>query len=288
MTVPPKDKIKQELLDIVSDGQEHCFSEVQSRLTKIFDLSERDLVERIPSGSITRFESNIRWSITELVEQKRVERTKRGCFRILKGDSATEKALTSAMQVSPSTKLPDVMREIHERINARLAEEILSEVKNASPLFLENLALELLKKMGYGKKVLIGEAGKRVGGVGDGGVDGLVKEDMLGFDVIYYQTKRWDSNPVSAKEISAFAGDLDRHKSIKGVFITTSQFSNAARKAVQEYNKKIVLISGEELARLMIEHGIGVSVKQTYHVKEIDSDFFEEPEQNSGTSSSME
>ena len=158
----------------------------------------------------------------------------------------------------------------------------------ASPLFLENLVLHLLRKMGYGQKVnaagtTTSEAaavvvGKRVGGSGDGGIDGFVKEDQLGFNVIYYQAKRWNgsSTPVSSAEVRDFSGSLDKYHSNKGVFMTTSQFSNDAKEYVRHHPKKIILVDGEELARLMIEHGVGVTVSKTYQIKEIDTDYFNE------------
>lgn len=146
-------------------------------------------------------------------------------------------------------------------------------VKQASPRFFETLVIDLLVAMGYGGSRK--DAGEAVGQSGDGGIDGIIKEDKLGLDAIYIQAKRWDST-VGRPLIQAFAGSLEGQRSRKGVFITTSQFSQEAKEYVNRIEKKIVLIDGEQLAQLMIDYAIGVTEIANYVVKRIDQDYFSE------------
>ena len=155
-----------------------------------------------------------------------------------------------------------------------LAAQILETVKNASPLFFERLVVMLLVKMGYGGTLQ--DAGAAVGRSGDGGVDGVIKEDKLGLDTIYLQAKRWGDKPVGSPQIDQFAGALQKKKARKGVFLTTSTFTSEALRSVAEYSARIVLIDGQALAELMIDHDVGVSVITTYQLKRLDSDFFDE------------
>jgi len=146
-------------------------------------------------------------------------------------------------------------------------------VKSASPSFFERLVVELLVRMGYGGTLR--DAGQAVGKSGDGGIDGIIKEDRLGLDVIYIQAKRWDST-VGRPEIQKFAGALQGHRARKGVFITTSGFSAEATDFASRIDSKVVLIDGATLARYMIDHDVGVSPSRSYEVKKIDSDYFTE------------
>ena len=152
-----------------------------------------------------------------------------------------------------------------------MAFEILDCVKGCSPVFFERLVVELLVKMGYGGS--LEDAGKAIGKSGDSGIDGIIKEDKLGLDVIYLQAKRWEAN-VGRPEIQQFAGALQGQRARKGVFLTTSSFSAEARQYASTIEMRIVLIDGRELARLMIVHGVGVSTAATYEVKKIDFDYF--------------
>jgi restriction system protein len=153
-----------------------------------------------------------------------------------------------------------------------LANDVLEAVKMASPIFFEELVIELLVAMGYGGSVE--DAGRAVGKPGDGGIDGIIKEDKLGLDVVYVQAKRW-SNSVGRPVVQAFAGSLEGVRARKGVLITSSYFSQDALDYVQKIEKRIVLIDGKQLADLMIDHDIGVNVTHTYKIKRLDSDYFE-------------
>lgn len=150
---------------------------------------------------------------------------------------------------------------------------MLDQVKSASPAFFERLVVELLVGMGYGGSLQ--DAGKAVGKSGDGGIDGIIKEDILGLDLIYIQAKRWEGS-VGRPEVQKFAGALQMHRARKGVFITTSAFSKDALDFVSRIDSKIVLIDGETLAKYMIDHNVGVSRLRSYDVKRIDSDYFSE------------
>jgi restriction system protein len=161
----------------------------------------------------------------------------------------------------------------YEESRQTLAAELLDRVRQASPQFFEQLVLDLLTAMGYGGS--IEDAAKNVGRTGDGGIDGVIKEDKLGLDVVYVQAKRWGDRMVSVGDVRDFSGALDAARARKGVFITTSRFTQDAREYVQKIEKKIVLIDGRQLAELMIDHDVGVTVVQTYKLKRVDSDYFE-------------
>ena len=159
----------------------------------------------------------------------------------------------------------------YQKIKRELAQELIESVKKSSPRFFEKLVVELLLKMGYGGSLK--DAGKAVGQSGDGGIDGIIKEDKLGLDIIYIQAKRWE-NVVGSGEIRNFVGSLVGQKANKGVFITTSGFTKDASEYVKTITHKVILIDGEMLAQLMIENNVGVSGVINYEVKKIDSDYF--------------
>jgi len=150
--------------------------------------------------------------------------------------------------------------------------ELLDQLKAATPAFFEQVVIDLLVAMGYGGSRQ--DAGRAIGKSGDGGIDGIIKEDKLGLDVIYVQAKRWE-NVVGRPEIQKFAGALQGHRSNKGVFITTSSFTKEAIDYARIINSKIILLDGKELTSLMIDHNVGVSTVGLYELKKIDTDYFE-------------
>ena len=160
-----------------------------------------------------------------------------------------------------------------QKITSSLLIEILNKLKSVHPSFFEKIVIELLVKMGYGGS--IAEAGKATRYTNDEGIDGIIKEDKLGLDVIYIQAKRWEGT-VSRPEIQKFVGALAGQRAKKGVFITTSNFSKEATTYASQMDTKIVLVDGESLAQYMIDYNLGVSVQNTYEIKKIDSDYFEE------------
>ena len=159
----------------------------------------------------------------------------------------------------------------YQKINVALSQELLGSVKQISPGFFEKLVVELLISMGYGGSRV--DAGQAIGQSGDGGIDGIIKEDKLGLDVIFIQAKRWEG-VVGSKEIRNFVGSLVGQKANKGVFITTSGFTKDAKEYVKSITHKVILIDGDMLTRLMIENSIGVSKVISYDIKKIDSDYF--------------
>ncbi len=159
----------------------------------------------------------------------------------------------------------------YQKIRNELASELLDQLKKVSPAYFERIVVELIVKMGYGGTLK--DAGQAVGKSGDGGIDGIIKEDRLGLDVIYIQAKRWEGS-VSRPEIQKFAGALQMHHAKKGIFITTSDFTSQATECVGKMDSKIILIDGEALAQYMIDYNIGVSIESTYEIKKIDFDYF--------------
>jgi restriction system protein len=167
----------------------------------------------------------------------------------------------------------EALEAAHLKMRAGLASEVLARVKAASPEFFERLVVELLLRMGYGGSRK--DAGQAIGKAGDEGIDGLLSEDRLGLDIVYLQAKKWDGT-VGRPEIQKFVGALHGKRAKKGVFITTGAFSGDASAYVEHIDPKVVLIDGRRLAELMIDFEVGVSTARTYHVKRIDSDYFEE------------
>jgi restriction system protein len=173
----------------------------------------------------------------------------------------------------PETTPEEQMQRGYEQLEKALSSDLLDQVRAASPAFFERLVIEVLVKMGYGGS--LADAGKAVGKSGDEGIDGIIKEDRLGLDVIYLQAKRWQ-NTVGRPDIQQFAGALQGQRARKGVFITTSSFSAEARQYAANIETRIVLVDGSELARLMIAHGVGVTPVAVYELKRVDSDYFTE------------
>lgn len=178
--------------------------------------------------------------------------------------------ISEVSSVIPSEALEAAFLNLREE----LADELLTRLKKTSPAFFERVVVELLVKMGYGGSRI--DAGKAIGRSGDGGIDGIIKEDKLGLDVVYVQAKRWDNNPVGRPDAMQFAGALQAQKANKGIFITTSRFTEEARNYVSQIGSKIDLIDSEQLTVLMIEHDVGVSTVALYPIKKIDSDYFKE------------
>jgi restriction system protein len=196
-------------------------------------------------------------------------------FQKLKGTRSGEKTTTAKESLDASTATPsEALEAAYENLRDELIDELLAKLKQSSPSFFERIVVELLVKIGYGGSRA--DAGRAIGKSGDGGIDGIIKEDKLGLDVVYIQAKRWDSNPVGRPDVMQFAGALQAQKANKGIFITTSRFTEDARGYVSQIGSKIVLIDGERLSHLMVEHDVGVSTVSLYPVKKIDADYFDE------------
>ena len=251
------------------------------------------------TGQLEILEDRVGWARTYLKKAGLLAPTRRGYLRITpRGREALEvsperidvkflerypefvefRALRRARaedpvpgEVAPGQTPLEALEAAYAGLRDEVESEILRQVKLAPPEFFERLVVELLVRMGYGGSRQ--DAGRAVGGTGDGGIDGIIKEDRLGLDAIYIQAKRWES-PVSRPEIQKFAGALQGNRARKGVFLTTSSFTRDARDFVDRVESRIVLIDGELLASLMFEHNLGVSAVSTYEVKRVDSDFF--------------
>ena len=301
MAVPDFQSLMLPILQIASDEQEHSGSETSEKLAKKFGLSESDLNEKLPSGRQSRFTNRIAWARVHLKGAGFLESTGRGLYRItplgvkvvrenpplinlkfLSQFSEYQKfrSLTRSSQ-KPEEIEPDEDKQTPEELleqsylslRRSLARDLLERVKMCTPQFFENLVVDLLVAMGYGGSHK--DAGKAVGQSGDGGIDGIIKEDKLGLDVVYIQAKRWEGN-VSRPVVQGFAGSLEGQRARKGVLITTSGFSQDAKEYVKQIEKKIVLIDGEQLAQHMIDFGVGVAEVSAYVVKRIDLDYFSE------------
>jgi len=302
MSIPDFQSLMLPLLRFCADGAEHDRHDALPAIAKTFALTEADLEEMLPSGKQAKFVNRLAWAKSYLKQAGLLETTSRGVFRITARGRAVlaenpvridmkflERfpeylAFRSAQrnrngeEVASIESIRDATPEElldsgYRQLRTALAAELLSQVKLATPAFFERMVVDLLLRMGYGGTRE--DAGQVLGKSGDGGIDGIIKEDRLGLDVIYIQAKRWEAD-VGSAEIRNFIGALSVHKAEKGVFITTSGFSKSARDTAQKVNSKIVLIDGPALAELMIDFGLGVSLVNTYEIKRIDSDFFAE------------
>jgi restriction system protein len=178
----------------------------------------------------------------------------------------------SAAIISEQTP-EDSMASAYKTVRRNLETELLEQIKSASPAFFERLVIDLLLAMGYGGSRQ--DAGRAIGKSGDGGIDGIINEDRLGLDVIYIQAKRWDAT-VGRPEIQKFAGALQGQRANKGVFITTSSYSRDAIEYAKLIATKIILIDGDRLASLLVDHNVAVAQIGVYEIKRVDTDYFEE------------
>lgn len=305
MAVPDFQSVMLPLLKIMGDGREHTYQDLFDQLAGHFKLSEADREELLPSGTQSRFVNRVRWACNYVRRAGLINSVARGRFQIsargsellrkppskidIKYLSAfeefrefrqTARQDESAIQAAAATDESEGLQTPEELLDAcyqqlrrQLAQDLLEKLLVCSPSFFESLVVHLLVAMGYGGSLK--DAGKVVGKSGDGGIDGIIKEDKLGLDVVYVQAKRW-KNPVDRPTVQGFAGSLEGHRARKGVIITTSTFTDGATEYVRMIEKKIVLIEGVELAQLMIDHGVGVADVRTYTVKRLDSDYFDE------------
>jgi len=284
------------VLNAFADGEIHSIHEIRERVAQQFCLSQEDRELKLRNTRTPVYANRCAWAVIYLTEARALERTARGVYRITthglevlarssgritlqdllrepgmlsssKSNSHSDAIVTSE-QVTPIERFEIAYSELRTSLQA----ELMENVRSLSPSRFEQLVLDLLSAMGYGGAVE--DAVRAVGRAGDEGIDGVIKEDKLGLDVVYVQAKRWQQN-IGRPEVQAFVGALAGKKARKGVFITTSDFTKEAREYVQSIDHKIVLIDGRQLAELMIDHDVGVTVVQTYKLKRVDSDYFE-------------
>jgi restriction system protein len=297
MTIPDYKTIMLPFLQKLGDNKSYPLQRIMQELANHFQLTEEERAQLTPNGKQRIFINRCYWAKKYLSEAGLVESANRGLvnitpegikllqenpdfisvkrleqydsFQAYKGRSrSSEISIPSDETHTPEEIIDSVYNELRRVLISDLIEKIL----NCSPRFFEDLVLDVLVTMGYGGSH--NDATQSVGRTGDGGIDGIIKEDKLGLDAIYLQAKRWKGS-VGRPEIQSFAGALDGVRAKKGIFITTSSFTQDAKNYVKGIEKKIVLIDGEQLASFMIEYNVGVSPVMTYILKKIDTDYFE-------------
>jgi restriction system protein len=298
MAIPDYQTLMLPLLKFLADEKEHALQEAVLHLSKEFGLSQEECQQLLPSGQQTIIRNRVGWARTYMVKAGLIEPVKRGYFKITaKGKNVLAKKpdridvhfleqfpefiAFRAIHNKPTEKTDEqldakqtpeeALDAAYQRLREDLEAEILDQVKSASPSFFERLVVELLVRMGYGGN--LHDAGQAVGQSGDGGIDGIIKEDRLGLDVIYIQAKRWQGT-VGRPEIQKFAGVLQGHRARKGVFITTSDFSKEALDYADRIDSRIVLVDGLRLVKFMVDNNVGVSTSRAYEIKKIDNDYF--------------
>ena len=288
----------------LSDGQTHKAQEVREFIAEKMNISEQDMGELLPSRRQSTFNNRVAWARTYLDRAGLIDTPSRGQYRITEegkralssGDKIDLKYLEQfdsfnefhsissrdsntgdivrSEEESDEMSPVEIMDDAFKKVNATLAGELMTEVMKLTPGEFERLVVKLLLKMGYGNG--IDDAGYVTQLSGDGGIDGIIKEDQLGFSSIYIQAKQWAlDRSVDRPEIQKFAGALQGERASKGLFITTTRFSDGAKKYADNLRaSNIVLIDGNALMGLMIKYNLGVSIEQVYEIKRIDSDFF--------------
>lgn len=301
MPVPDFQTLMLPLLSHVADGHEHTIAASRDILADQFNLTEEERKQRLPSGAANNFYNRLAWAKTYLERAGLITKIKRGVFTISprgrevlaapperitiaflqqfpefeefrkKGTTNEDSTNTPSTPVHAETP-EEELENAYQKLRSELAAELLLQVRNAHPSFFEQLVVDLMLKMGYGGPG--DDAGNVTSYGSDGGIDGIINEDSLGLDVVYLQAKRWE-NTVGRPEIQKFVGALHGKRAKKGVFLTTSNFSNEAIEYVKTIDPRVVLIDGKKLAQLMIDFDVGVSTAHTYNIKKVDSDYFD-------------
>jgi restriction system protein len=307
MPVPDFQSFMLPLLKLAGDGNEHTISEAIEKLADSFGLSEADRDELLPSGKQRKLDNRVSWTRTYLQKALLLSNTGRSKFRITERGRDVLKTNPPSINVKFLNQFPEffafhtvthekngktngnlslsqdivektsqtpleLLDTTYQSLRQNLADEIIERIKTNLPRFFETLVVDLLVAMGYGGSRK--DAGQAIGQVGDGGIDGIIKEDKLGLDAIYLQAKRWEGT-VGSPVVQGFVGALMGKKARKGILMTTSAFSQQARNYANSIdNLKIILIDGEQLAQLMIDYDVGVTEESRYIVKKIDSDYF--------------
>ena len=292
MAIPDYQSFMLPLLKYAADNQEHSFNDAIDFLSKELNITDEERNYLLPSGTQFIVDNRIGWAKTYLLKAGLLESTRRGFFKI------TQKGL-DYLKNNPSDLNTKILMQFEEfknfrntrkskeekedqyekettytpqealeyglsKINETLADDLINRIKQCSPSFFEKLVIDLLVKMGYGGSKQ--EAAQVIGKSGDEGIDGIIKEDKLGLDVIYVQAKRWE-NVVGRPEIQKFVGALAGQKANKGIFITTSYFTKDAEEYAKGLSTKLILIDGKKLTDLMIEYNVGVSIIDTIQIK---------------------
>jgi restriction system protein len=310
MAVPDFQSLMLPVLKAVGESGPISASDVRARVAEQLGLTASDLAELLPSGRQSTFANRIAWANIFMQRAGLIRVVRRGIYELtaegasVLGNRPTridmkylesfpsyvdwrKRSLQSddedvsvsgpahGAQETVSTNPEEQIEQSHKELTATVEADLLDRLRAVTPAQFEQIIVDLLVAMGYGGGR--SEMAKAVGRSGDNGVDGVVREDKLGLDVVYMQAKRYSpTNPVGAGEVRDFIGALEGHRASKGVFVTTSTFPQSAHDYVARVSKRVVLIEGEELAALMVAHGVGVRVKTVYEVKELDDDYFSE------------
>ena len=316
MPIPDSQTLMRPALSLLSDGEEWRVDRIRETLATQFDLTEAELEQRLPSGRQRTFTNRVAWALAHMKGAQMLDRPRRGVYRITqRGNQVlaevpdTERVdrrvlsrfeeyqqfrssgTTSGNDIDgPGAAAGDVhagtpterIQAAHSELRAALVADLLERVREQSPDFFEQLVLDVLQAIDDGGSRE--DAARRLGEAGDVGVDGVISEDMLGVDLIYVQAKRW-ANTVGRPEIQQFVGALKGQRASKGAFITTSSFSRDAVDYADSVNPRVILVDGKQVAELMFDHGVGVSVESSYDIKRVDLDYFGADEDSSSLGS---
>ncbi len=304
MAVPDFQSMMLPLLEAIADGAEHSNSAAFDSVAKQMNIAAEDLQLMHSGGEQTVFYNRVAWGKTYLKKGGLLKSPKRGTIQITESgqrvlrnkpakidirflkqiggaDCLKPSPTTGVVQLEDSVNESsaatpeDLIESGYQSLREALILDIIEQVKRCSPQFFERLVVKLLVAMGYGGS--LEDAAQVLGRSGDGGIDGTIKEDKLGLDVICIQAKRWEGT-VGRPVVQAFAGSMEGFRARKGVLITTSNFSKDAEDYITRIERKIVLVDGQRMAELMIAHNVGVTIVQTYEIKRVDTDFFGEEE----------
>jgi len=300
MPIPDFQSLMRPLLDAHADGKEHLNRDLVAQLANQFGLTEDERREVLPSGGARLFDNRIGWAKSHITQAGLLMSPRRAIsvitargrealrhnperinlhvligfedYRELRNRRKTpEEKVITELEVEDSQTPEELLENAYLQVRRRIESELLAQIKSSPPEFLERVVVDLVVRMGYGGSRK--DAGEALGRSGDEGIDGIIKEDPLGLDIIYLQAKRWDGT-VGRPEIQKFAGALQGQRARKGIFITTSTFSADALEYASRIETKIILIDGPRLSKLMFDHGVGVATASNYEVKKIDSDYF--------------
>lgn len=303
MAIPDYQSLMLPVLRAVSDGGEHQMKDLIASLIDNYDMTEEEKTQLLPSGTTHVFGSRVAWAKTYLKQAGLLTSPRRGifvitdeghkllsrnpsridnnmlneyqAFRDFRDRSRADPTPVDSIATSelPLQQTPeDALASAYKQLRSELEAELLEQVKASSPAFFEQMVVDLIVAMGYGGSRQ--DAGRAIGKTGDGGIDGIIKEDKLGLDTIYLQAKRWEAT-VGRPEIQKFAGALQGMRANKGIFLSTSSYSRDALEYVSQISSKIILIDGATLVRYMVDHNVGVAISGQYEIKRVDSDYFD-------------
>lgn len=302
MAVPGFQDFMLPVLQLASERDSIAKSEYDAIIADRLAISSDDRSEMIPSGKQTTYQNRITWAISYMVKAGLLERPARATIRITQRGRGLLNENPERVDISVLSRFPEFrafrerssgagtggdkppggseevsplerLEAAHEELRRTLASDLIDSMKQMAPASFEQLVVDVLVAMGYGGT--ISDAGQAIGRSGDGGIDGVIKEDRLGLDFIYVQAKRWE-NTIQRPQLQGFAGALLGRNAQRGVFITTSDFSKGAIEFAKSLPTNIVLVDGQQLAELMIDYGVGVIDEQTYRVKRVDPEYFGE------------